>query len=261
MFESGSYKFLPKHVALYEALEASMARANREEFLTEKDKSRKRGRDDQDPHPLLGSNPSKRRRHDSGRLGSSRKQSASHSKQPIEDVPITDNVNVSDSEDTDTTYLSKLKTRPDWIKPVPKKTFQQLQNQTGLFLLMSCLKLRTIRLTHLPARRQIVPDISKPLHLGGPLGQVTIQSQYFFYKDMEYLVSGDKGRISALSLSKLSSLWIESEREYDISATYGISHLWFKCKEFYITRHDAPLVAVKSDHTCGFLMSSVLRFM
>nr|GFC85636.1 hypothetical protein [Tanacetum cinerariifolium] len=38
----------------------------------------------------------------------------------------------------------------------------------------------------------------------------------------------------------VSSLWIESEREYDISAAYGISHWWFKREEFYITRHDAP---------------------
>ncbi|GJX47608.1 hypothetical protein Tco_0272798 [Tanacetum coccineum] len=48
---SGSYKSLPEHVALYEALEASMERANRDEFLAKKDKSRKRRRDDQDPPP------------------------------------------------------------------------------------------------------------------------------------------------------------------------------------------------------------------
>nr|GEV93168.1 hypothetical protein [Tanacetum cinerariifolium] len=35
-------------------------------------------------------------------------------------------------------------------------------------------------------------------------------------------------------------LWMESEREYDISAAYDISYWWFKHKEFYITRHDAP---------------------
>ncbi|GJS01857.1 hypothetical protein Tco_0318365 [Tanacetum coccineum] len=73
------------------------------------------------------------------------------------------------------------------------------------------------------------------------------------FKDLEYLVSGDKGRRLALSISKMKaaqyldfgleelvpSLWIESEREYDISAAYGISHWWFKRKEFYITRHSA----------------------
>ncbi|GJR61991.1 hypothetical protein Tco_1504153 [Tanacetum coccineum] len=39
---------------------------------------------------------------------------------------------------------------------------------------------------------------------------------------------------------QVSSLWIESEHEYDISDVYGISHWWFKRKEFYITRHSAP---------------------
>ncbi|GKA61286.1 hypothetical protein Tco_0760693 [Tanacetum coccineum] len=39
MFEIGSYKSLSEHVALYEALEASIKRAQRDEFLAEKDKS------------------------------------------------------------------------------------------------------------------------------------------------------------------------------------------------------------------------------
>ncbi|GJR30974.1 hypothetical protein Tco_1107206 [Tanacetum coccineum] len=105
-----------------------------------------------------------------------------------------------------------------------------------------------------PVGHRVVPDVSKPLPLGGPPGQVTIQPQYFFNKDLEYLVSGDKDRMNALSISKLKaayfpdfrleelvpSLWIENEREYDISAAYGISHWWFKRKEFYITRHSAP---------------------
>ncbi|GKA65582.1 hypothetical protein Tco_0765289 [Tanacetum coccineum] len=42
MFETGTYKSLPEHVALYEALEASMKWANRDELLAEKDKSYKR---------------------------------------------------------------------------------------------------------------------------------------------------------------------------------------------------------------------------
>ncbi|GJY26142.1 hypothetical protein Tco_0400868 [Tanacetum coccineum] len=81
-----------------------------------------------------------------------------------------------------------------------------------------------------PEGNLVVPDVSKPLPLGGPPGQVTIQQQYFFNKDLEYLISGDKDRRNALSISKLKaayypgfgleelvlSLWIESEREYDI---------------------------------------------
>ncbi|GJT49138.1 hypothetical protein Tco_0975295 [Tanacetum coccineum] len=72
MFKSGSYKLLPEHVALYEALKASMERAQRDEFFAERDKSRKKQRDDQDPPPPpTDSNLSKKKPHDSGASGSS----------------------------------------------------------------------------------------------------------------------------------------------------------------------------------------------
>nr|GEW72013.1 retrovirus-related Pol polyprotein from transposon TNT 1-94 [Tanacetum cinerariifolium] len=230
MFKSGSCKSLPKHVALYKALETSMERANRDEFLTEKDKSRKRHRDDLDPPPP-----------------------------PSHSDPNT--------EDTYTACLPKLKTKPDWIKPVPKEdrpfckrigkkklsktdleglTFKAVlrfhDNNISLqFQIEEYHRMLTDQVDLVnPEGYQIVPHIRKPLLLEGPPGQVTIQSQHFFNKDLEYLVSGDKGRRSVLSISKLKaahyhdfrlkelvpSLWIESEREYEISAAYGqLNHL------------------------------------
>ncbi|GJW31793.1 hypothetical protein Tco_0051825 [Tanacetum coccineum] len=67
MFESGTYRSQPKHTALYDPLEASMDRKNREEFMDETAKSRKRRCDDQDPPPPppKGSDQSKKIRHDS----------------------------------------------------------------------------------------------------------------------------------------------------------------------------------------------------
>nr|GEX24891.1 hypothetical protein [Tanacetum cinerariifolium]GEX25074.1 hypothetical protein [Tanacetum cinerariifolium] len=68
---------------------------------------------------------------------------------------------------------------------------------------------------------------------GGPPGQVTIQSDFFFNKDLEYLRYGSKGRRPALSISKMKAayypnaglekmvpdqFWIEEECEYDIAA-------------------------------------------
>ncbi|GJX42303.1 hypothetical protein Tco_0257293 [Tanacetum coccineum] len=71
MFKSSSYRTHPEHVALYKALEAFIERANRDEFLAEKDKSRKRRRDDQDPPPPLpDSDLRKKKRHDSDASGS-----------------------------------------------------------------------------------------------------------------------------------------------------------------------------------------------
>ncbi|GKF25885.1 hypothetical protein Tco_0081779, partial [Tanacetum coccineum] len=64
MFESGTNKSLPEHVALYEALEASMERAYRDEFFAKKDKSCKRRHDDQvPPPPPPDSDLSKKKRH------------------------------------------------------------------------------------------------------------------------------------------------------------------------------------------------------
>ncbi|GJS80864.1 hypothetical protein Tco_0747405 [Tanacetum coccineum] len=85
-----------------------------------------------------------------------------------------------------------------------------------------------------PEGHQILRDIYEPLPLGGP--------------------PGDKERKTALSISKLKaaryldfgleelvpSLWVESERDYDISAAYGITHWWFRRKEFYINKHSEP---------------------
>ncbi|GJU53680.1 hypothetical protein Tco_1227394 [Tanacetum coccineum] len=157
------------------------------------------------------------------------------------------------NKETDSAYLLKIKPRLEWLKPIPKEDRPETPKPDWI----GKKKLNQVDLVN-PEGQQLVPDVSKSLPLGGPPGQVTIQSQFFFNKDLEYLVSGDKGRRSALSISKLKatqylnfrleelvpSLWIEIEREYDISAAYGISHWWFKRKEFYIIRHSAP-----SDHS------------
>ncbi|GJU78370.1 hypothetical protein Tco_1275440 [Tanacetum coccineum] len=105
MFESGTYKSLPEHIALYEALEASMARAQRDEFLAEKDKSRKRRCDDQDPPPPPDSDLSKRRRHDTGAS--------------VDDILVPDSANISDLEDTGSAHLPHVKPRPEWLKLIP----------------------------------------------------------------------------------------------------------------------------------------------
>nr|GEV89810.1 reverse transcriptase domain-containing protein [Tanacetum cinerariifolium] len=66
MFKSGSYRSQPKHVALYKALEASMDRENREEFVQATTKSCKKRHDDQDPPspPSKESDQNKKKKHD-----------------------------------------------------------------------------------------------------------------------------------------------------------------------------------------------------
>ncbi|GJV68235.1 hypothetical protein Tco_1483744, partial [Tanacetum coccineum] len=103
------------------------------------------------------------------------------------------------------------------------------------FQMEECHKLLTDKVDLVnPEGHQIIHNIYEPLPLGGP--------------------PGDKERRNVLSISKLKaahyldfgleelvpSLWIESERDYDVSTFYEITHWWFKRKEFYINKHRGP---------------------
>ncbi|GJV93263.1 hypothetical protein Tco_1541076 [Tanacetum coccineum] len=94
-------------------------------------------------------------------------------------------------------------------------------------------------------------NVSKPLPLGGDPGYVTIQPDFFFNKDLEYLWYGRKMGRPALSISNMKAtcypdvslkqmvphkMWIEEECKHDIAAMYGISHWWFQRQRFYIDR-------------------------
>ncbi|GKC95110.1 hypothetical protein Tco_1160552 [Tanacetum coccineum] len=100
--------------------------------------------------------------------------------------------------------------------------------------------------------RLIRYNVRKPLPLGGPPGQVTIQTEFFFNRDLDYLRFGSKGDRLTLSITKmkvayypdvgleqmvLDQMWIKEECMYGISATYGISQWWFKRQKFYIDPH------------------------
>ncbi|GJU95312.1 hypothetical protein Tco_1320068 [Tanacetum coccineum] len=106
-----------------------------------------------------------------------------------------------------------------------------------------------------PEGDHVIIDVNRPLPLGGPPGHVTIQPQFFFNKDLEYLRYGSKGSNPALSISKMKAasypdfglellvpkqMWIDDVCTYDISAKYGISYWWVNRQKFYIDRHDSP---------------------
>ncbi|GKD13377.1 hypothetical protein Tco_1197784 [Tanacetum coccineum] len=120
MFETGSYKSLPKHVALYEALEASMERAQRDEFLAKKDNHVSDASGSKQP-PALQSSTLKTTDTRDTPSSSSKQQSGPHSKQPVEDIPMPDIANISNSEDTGFAHLPKIKPRPEWLKPIPEE--------------------------------------------------------------------------------------------------------------------------------------------
>nr|GEX03728.1 hypothetical protein [Tanacetum cinerariifolium] len=191
------------------------------------------------------------------------------SKQLVNDDQIPVDMHLLESEVTGVAHLPKIKTRLDWLKPLPEEETPETPEPDWIgkkklvkadfegqaykivrpfhkkiislqFQMEECHLLLTdqIDLINLEGNR-VVYDVSKPLPLGGPPGQVTIQAQYFFNKDLEYLVSGNKERRHALSISKLKaayyldfklkelipSLWTESESAYDISLAYVRSHM------------------------------------
>ncbi|GJR41826.1 hypothetical protein Tco_1309929 [Tanacetum coccineum] len=74
-----------------------------------------------------------------------------------------------------------------------------------------------------PEGDQVRIDVSRPLPLAGPPGHVTVHTQFFFNKDLEYLRYGNKGSRPALSISKM-----KAARYPD----FGLELL-----KFYIERH------------------------
>nr|GFA85436.1 hypothetical protein [Tanacetum cinerariifolium] len=125
------------------------------------------------------------------------------------------------------------------------------------FQMKECHKLLTDQVDWTnPEGDQVSVDVNRPLPLSGPPGHVTIQSQFFFNKDLEYLRHCSNGSNPTLSISKmkaasyhdfglellvLEQMWIKDVCTYDISANYGISHWWLTRQKFYIDRHDSPL--------------------
>ncbi|GJU40928.1 hypothetical protein Tco_1193885 [Tanacetum coccineum] len=196
------------------------------------------------------------------------------SEQSSDDNPITDEGHVSDPEDTDNAHIPKVPAAT-WFKPIPEEErpatpepewtipsndypepennwanvyattyqdpeenkLQRKMGDIGSFIKWFCkrtgkkklckadLEGPTFNLVDLvnPEGHQILRNVYEPLPLGGPPGQLKA-ARYLDFR-LEELVP---------------YLWVESERDYDISAAYGITHWWFRRKEFYINKHREP---------------------
>nr|GEW96732.1 hypothetical protein [Tanacetum cinerariifolium] len=240
MWETNAYKAHEDHMMLYEALKKSMNHDHTDELLkdlVEARKKKKKRRDSpkmppgspphQPPHPLPPTGPS-------GSSGSPGASGSSQVMTPPPPPPFTNQeawtttdtrlrpsvssipkylhmdddmasdaqVHLFDDEDIENAYIPKVNLQQDWWKPLEED-------------------------------RPATPEPAcKPLPLGGPPGQVTIQSDFFFNKDLEYLRYDSKGSRPALSISKIKAayyldvgleqmvpdhMWIEEECKYDIA--------------------------------------------
>ncbi|GKB88090.1 hypothetical protein Tco_0960362 [Tanacetum coccineum] len=185
-----------------------------------------------------------------------------------DDVSKQDEGHVSDLEDTDNAYIPNVKAatwfkpiqederpatpKPEWTIPLndsPKPennwanayatTYQvpaenKLQRKTydiGAFVKWFCRRTGKKKL-YKADLEGLAFNLVKAFHKNN---------------DLEYLLTGDKERKTALSISNIKaahyldfgleelvpSLWVESERDYDISAASSITYWWFRRKEFY----------------------------
>nr|GEV26829.1 hypothetical protein [Tanacetum cinerariifolium] len=232
MFESGSYKSVPEHIALYEALEASIERAQKDEYLAEKDKS---------------------------------------CKTQLEDLPMPGTANISDSEDTNTAHLPKTKQRPEWLKPIPDDE-GPANPEPAWVIPSSHIPdamnnwAKALATTYqAPAENTLLEktgDMRTFMHwycqqMGKTeLTQANFEGQAYeivkaFYLDAVHLY---KGSGQALLICKMKAaryldfgleqlvpehMWINEVYTYNISSSYGISHWWFNHQKFYIDRHIA----------------------
>nr|GEU34287.1 hypothetical protein [Tanacetum cinerariifolium] len=283
MWETNSYKAHEDHMMLYEAREKSMNRDHTDELLkdlAEARKKKKKRRDSpktppgspphQPPPPTPLASPS-------GTLGSPGTSRSSQVSPPPPPHPSTNQEGQSHGSTapssskiaasaeykawttTDTRLRLSVSLTPkdlhmddDDMAPdaqVHSSDDEDIENaHIPKYQMEECYKLLTDSMDD----SIIKHNVSKPLPLDGLPGQVTIQSDFFFNKDLEYLRYGSKGSRPALSISKMKAayypdvgleqmvhdqMWIEEECKYDIAAMYGISHWWFQRQLFYIDRY------------------------
>ncbi|GJZ56533.1 hypothetical protein Tco_0611726 [Tanacetum coccineum] len=171
------------------------------------------------------------------------------SEQSSDDNPITDEGHVSDPEDTDNAHIPKRTTGQMYTPQRKKKlckadlegpTFNLVKafhnNSVSLqFQMDECHKLLTDKVDLVTLRVSNMRNVYEPFPFRRPSGPVTIQPQLHLSNKIW------KSSVQYFGLEELvSSLWVKSERDYNISAAYGITHWWFRRKEFCINKHREP---------------------
>nr|GEY47704.1 hypothetical protein [Tanacetum cinerariifolium] len=172
-----------------------------------------------------------------------------------EDMAPDEQVQSSDDEDIGSAHIPKVNLRQDWWKPLEEErpamtepAWSILSFDTGdiaTFMNWFCKRRGITELIPQdlegPAFEIIKAQRQQTITTSGPPGQVIIQSDFFFNKDLEYLRYGSKGSRYAPSISKMKAtyypnvgleqmvpdqFWIDEECKYDIAAMYVRTHMW-----------------------------------
>nr|GEX73031.1 E-beta-farnesene synthase [Tanacetum cinerariifolium] len=279
MWETDSYKSHEDHMQLYEAIEKSMNRDHSKELakdLAEARPSRASGSlgasgSSQVPPPPPPPPFTNQESQSKGSAAPSSSKTATSAEyqawtttnirlepsisftpadlQMDEDMALDEQAQSSDDEDIKNAHIPKASALASNYSP---PSDDSLLAQTGLafeiikvfhpnvihlqYQMEECHKLLTESVDDSILRY----NVSKPLPLGVLPGQVTIQSDFFFNKDLEYLRYDSKGSRPALFISKMKAayyldvgleqvvpdqMWIEEECKYDIAAIAVRTHM------------------------------------
>ncbi|GJU61987.1 hypothetical protein Tco_1243822 [Tanacetum coccineum] len=280
MWESKSYQTHEDHMTLYEALEKSMARDNRDQLLSDLAEVRKKKKKRQGSPKTPSGSPPHPPPPPTGPSRTSGAFGASGIKPSI--LPIPEELHMGDNstadkqaysssgEDVGRDHIPTASALKSTYTPPPENSLLAQIGDMATFMDWYCKKQGISELTqkdlegpayeivkvfhpdvvHLQFQMEechkLLTDqvddailrynVSKPLPLGGDPGHVTIQPDFFFNKDLEYLRYGRKIGRPALSISKMKAayypnvgleqmvpdqMWIEEECKYDVAAMYG----------------------------------------
>nr|GEY27354.1 hypothetical protein [Tanacetum cinerariifolium] len=164
IWETNSYKTHEDHIMLYEALEKSMNRDHTDELLKDLAEARKKKKKRCDSPKTPHGSPPRQPPPPPPPPGRPSASSTPEDLHMDDDMAPDAQAHSSDDEDIENAHIPK-------------------------YQMEECHKLLTDSVDDSIIRH----IVNKPLPLGGPPGQVTIQSDFFFNKDLEYLRYGTKG--------------------------------------------------------------------
>nr|GEY31120.1 hypothetical protein [Tanacetum cinerariifolium] len=135
-----------------------------------------------------------------------------------EDMGPDEQAQSSDDEDIGRAHIPKASTLVSNYSPPPEDSLLVQTSDIATFMDWFCKRLGITELKPQDLESPVLKssnvddliirhNVSKPLLLGSPPSQVTIQSDFFFNKDLEYLRYDSKGSRPALSISKMKAAY------------------------------------------------------
>ncbi|GKD07115.1 hypothetical protein Tco_1186800 [Tanacetum coccineum] len=188
MFKDKSCKAHKDHKNLYDVLQKSLERDYSNQLLTDLNEARTKKRTRRESLSTPPGSPHSQPPPPASASGA------------LEDRPATPEpswtIMSSNMSNVDNKWASALAYEP----PAENSLLAKIGDMTT-FMNLYCQKVDWTN----PEGDQVRVDVNRPLPLGGPPCHVTIQTQFFFNKDLEYLRYGSKGSSPALSISKMKA--------------------------------------------------------